>query len=677
MKRFTYFLLLSIIVATMAGCTKEPNDDLSFLATAKNPDKINALFEITQDNTGLVTITPTGEGVTTFDVFYGDGSTTPVKVAAGKSTQRKYAEGVYNVKLVGYNVTGKTTEATKQLTVTFRAPENLEVTATIDPANNYKVNVTAKAQYETFFRVFFGDVQNEVPVSFNEGQTVSKVYAATGSYTLRVVALSGGAATTEYTQTITIVNPILLPLTFESPTINYNFINFGGGTVSVINNPQKNGINTSDKVGRMVKNPPEGWGGSVVTLGEPINFSTNKIFRMKVFSPRVGAKVLLKVENINDGGVFFEKEVASTVANAWEELGFDFSAINTANSYQKLVLIFDLGTPGDGSANYTWLFDDIRLTNSMPGSVTLPLDFESVGLNYNWFNFDGGSATVINNPDASGINTSGKVGRMIKNAGQPWGGSFLTLSEPMNFSNKVFRMKVWSPRVGAKVLLKVENSTNPNQNHERIVETTVANTWEDLVFDYTGIAAGTYDRVVLIFEIGTVGDGSSDFTFYFDDIRLQSTFPVAVPLNFEYPVTYDWFNFDGGNASVVTNPDPRGINTSDKVVRMIKNPGQPWGGSFLTLSQKIDFTRKNFRMKVWSPRVGADVLLKVENSANPNQNFEVRKTTTVANAWQELTFDYSAIPPGTYDRIVVIFDLGTPGDGSSNFTFYFDDLRVN
>lgn len=677
MKRFTYVLLLSIIVATMAGCTKEPNDDLSFLATAKNPDKINALFEITQDNTGLVTITPTGEGVTTFDVFYGDGSTTPVKVAAGKSTQRKYAEGVYNVKLVGYNVTGKTTEATKQLTVTFRAPENLEVTATIDPANNYKVNVTAKAQYETFFRVYFGDVPNEVPVSFNEGQTVSKVYAATGSYTLRVVALSGGAATTEYTQTITIVNPILLPLTFESPTINYNFINFGGGTVDVINNPQKNGINTSDKVGRMVKNPPEGWGGSVVTLGEPINFSTNKIFRMKVFSPRVGAKVLLKVENINDGGVFFEKEVASTVANAWEELGFDFSAINTANSYQKLVLIFDLGTPGDGSANYTWLFDDIRLTNSMPGSVTLPLDFESVGLNYNWFNFDGGNATVINNPDASGINTSGKVGRMIKNAGQPWGGSFLTLSEPMNFANKVFRMKVWSPRVGAKVLLKVENSNNPNQNHERIVETTVANAWEDLVFDYTGIAAGTYDRVVLIFEIGTVGDGSSDFTFYFDDIRLQSTFPIAIPLNFEYPTTYDWFDFDGGNASVVTNPDPRGINTSDKVVRMIKNPGQPWGGSFLTLSQKIDFTRKNFRMKVWSPRVGADVLLKVENSANPNQNFEVRKTTTVANAWQELTFDYTAIPPGNFDRIVVIFDLGTPGDGSSNFTFYFDDLRVN
>ena len=82
---------------------------------------------------------------------------------------------------------------------------------------------------------------------------------------------------------------------------------------------------------------------------------------MKVYSPRAGAKVLLKVENQTNGALNFEKEVLTTTANAWEELSFDYSAINTANSYQKIVLIFDLGTPGDGSANFTWLFDDITL----------------------------------------------------------------------------------------------------------------------------------------------------------------------------------------------------------------------------------------------------------------------------------------------------------------------------
>ena len=79
---------------------------------------------------------------------------------------------------------------------------------------------------------------------------------------------------------------------------------------------------------------------------------------MKVYSPRVGAKVLLKVEGLN--GANYEKEVATTTANAWEQLTFDYTAI-PAGSYTKVVLIFDNGTQGDGSANYTFYFDDITL----------------------------------------------------------------------------------------------------------------------------------------------------------------------------------------------------------------------------------------------------------------------------------------------------------------------------
>ncbi len=674
-----YILSLSILLVTLIGCTKEKFEDVSFVPAGKAPDSLSVLFEITQDNTGLVTITPNGVGPVSYDVFYGHGPATPVKVDAGKNTTHVYPEGVYNVKLVGYAVNGKSTEMTKQLTVAFRAPENLQVTATIDPANNYKVNVSATALYETNFKVFFGENPNETPVTFLEGQTVSYTYAATGTYNVRVVAQSGGAATSQQIVPVTIVDPILLPLTFESPTINYNWFNFDGGNVTVINNPQANGINTSSKVARMVKNAGQPWGGSFLTLSANIDFSANKIFRMKVFSPRVGAKVLLKVENSANGAINFEKEVFTTVANAWEDLVFDYRTINAAQNYNRIVLIFDNGTIGNGSANFTFLFDDIRLVNSLP--LSLPLDFESTSTNYNWFDFDGGNATVVPNPQSNGINTSSRVGRMIKNAGQPWGGSFLTLSQPMDFSvNKVFRMKVFSPRVGAKVLLKVENSANGSINFEKEVTTSIANAWEDLVFDYSGInSANVYDRIVLIFELGTPGDGSANFTFLFDDIRLTNTFPVAIPLNFEYPITYGWFDFDGGNVTVVNNPQSGGINTSAKVARMIKNPGQPWGGSFLTLSEPINFAvSRTFKLKVFSPRVGARVLLKVENSSNPSQNFEREVATSVAGAWQELTFDYSAInTANVYNRVVLIFELGTPGDGSANFTFLFDDLRLH
>lgn len=681
MRYMKNIILLFLLGVAMLGCKKEVYDDTSFVSSANGPDSLSVLFEITQDNSGLVTITPNGRGAVSYDVFYGHGSTTAVKVPAGKNTNHVYPEGVYNVKVVAYAVNGKTKELNQQLTVTFRAPENLQVNVAIDPANNFKVNVSASAQYETNFRVYFGDVPNEVPVSFLEGQTVSRTYTATGTFNVRVVALSGGAATIEKTTPVTIVDPVLLPLTFQSSTINYNWVNFDGGNTTVVNNPNSAGINTTTKVAKMVKGAGQPWGGSLLTLSRNIDFSTNKIFRVKVFSPRAGAKMLLKVENSDNPGINFEKEVVTTVANEWEYVYFDYSTINTAQSYNRLVVIWELGTPGDGSANFTFLMDDFELVNSLPAPpLSLPLTFESATTNYNWFGFDGGDVSIQNNPNAGGINNSAKVAKMVKNAGQPWGGSFLTLSGPINFSaNKIFRMKVYSPRAGAKVLLKVENSSNPGLNFEKETVVSMANNWEDLVFDFTGInTANSYDRIVLIFDLGTPGDGSSNFTFFFDDIRLTNTAPVSIPLNFEYPVSYDWFGFDGGDMAIINNPQSGGINTSAKVARMVKNAGQPWGGSFLTLSEPIPFSlSKTFRMKVYSPRAGAKVLLKVENSSNPGINFEREVTIGAANAWTDLTFDFSAInTANSYDRVVLIFDLGTPGDGSSNFTFLVDDIRL-
>jgi hypothetical protein len=679
-----FFLLLSILV--MAGCEKEKFDDISFVDTITAPAKIAAMYNITQDNSGLVTITPNGEGLAFTLVYFGDATASPANVQAGSNTTHKYAEGTYTLKLRGVGIDGKTVEATQPLTVSFKKPENVEMTANIDASNKFQVNVTAKADFETLFNVYFGDVPNEVPTPLLEGNIASHVYAATGTYTIRVVALSGGAATTQVTKEVTIINPVLLPVTFEDPSQPYPFINFDGGNSTVVDNPFKTGINTTNRTGKMVKSPGQPWGGSVLALGAPIDFSANKIFRMKVYSPRVGAKVLFKVENPTNGAIAFEKEVATTMANAWEDMVFDFSAINTANVYQNIVLIFDLGTQGDGSANFTWHFDDIRLTNSLPSNaVELPLTFESTTVNYNFTNFDGGVTTVIANPQVSGLNTSARTAKMVKNAGQPWGGSFISLDAPINFStNKLFRMKVYSPRVGAKVLLKVENKTNGAINFEKEVLTTVANAWEDLSFDYSAInTANQYQNIVIIFELGTPGDGSANFTFLFDDIRLTNASAgttLNVPLDFETatPNFYVYTDFDGGNATVINNPDKSGINTSNRVTKMEKSGGQPWGGSFLTLAGNIDFSgSKIFKVKVWSPRVGAKFLLKVENKDNTAQNFEKEVASTVANAWETLTFDYSAINTANpYNRIVVICDLGTVGSGGANWTWYFDDITL-
>ncbi|MEI9957366.1 MAG: hypothetical protein WDM90_13980 [Ferruginibacter sp.] len=183
MKVLKYFFSIAFLLVITWSCKKDITDDTSFLATDTAPANLSALFNITQDNTGLVTITPNGESLAYFEIYYGDATTTPVKVLPGKNTQHTYAEGVYNVRVVGHSVTGKIAEATKSLTVSFRAPENLDFTLALDPANNFKVSVTAKALYETFFKVFWGDVANEPGVAFIEGDVVTHTYAAVGTYT--------------------------------------------------------------------------------------------------------------------------------------------------------------------------------------------------------------------------------------------------------------------------------------------------------------------------------------------------------------------------------------------------------------------------------------------------------------------------------------------------------------
>jgi hypothetical protein len=692
MKTLKYILSCLILIATFSGCKKEINDDVSFVQTAATSAKLGAMFTITQDNTGLVTITPNGEGVASFEIAYGHGTAGPVKVLPGGSTSKVYPEGVYDVKITGTNVAGVSTTVTQKLTVTFRAPENLEVTAVIDPANKYKVNVSAKALYETFFQVYFGDVANEVPTNFLEGQTISKTYARTGSYTVRVVALSGGAATTTFTRVITIVDPVVLPVTFESTSINYAWNDFSGGNVTVVANPHNNAGNPSTRVARMVKNAGDPWGGSWIGLGGPIDFSANKVFRMKVFSPRVGAKVLLKVENAGNGNIAFEREVLTTVANAWEDLAFDYRTINTSNEYHNIVVIFDNGTPGDGSANFTFFMDDIRLTDAMPNSrIDLPVTFDVPGVNYTVTDF--GNNQTVDAVDPT--NPNNKVKKTTKvNGAETWAGTTIGTNTgfataiPLTAAASQMSVRVYSPAAGIRVLLKVEDHTNGQRSVETFATTTTSGEWETLIFDFNNNAPGTpafnpnttYTMASIFFDFGNAGNGK---VFYWDDVRkLATNFveTVSLPLTFESSsLTYTFNDFDGGVATVINNPQSGGSNTSAKVGRMVKNGGQIWGGSWIGLAAPIDFsTKKTFRVKVFSPRVGAKLLLKVENQNNGGISFEKEATTTVAGAWETLTFDYSAInTSNTYQKIVLIFDLGTVGDGSANFTFLFDDITLN
>ncbi|HEX8270839.1 MAG TPA: PKD domain-containing protein [Flavobacterium sp.] len=516
MKNIKYLLSL-FLLTTMLGCSEDDKVD-GILDGVEAPRNISALMTITQDNTGMVTIRPDSEGATSYEIQFGDGSESET-IAPGEVATHAYAEGTYNVTIVATGLTGLQTTYSQPLTVSFVAPQNLTVDITPQPGNPFMINVSAEADLATYFQVWLGEDPSETPVQFNEGQTVSHTYTATGTYEVRVVAYSGGAATTEYTEMVTIFDPLLLPVDFESATLNYAFGDFGGAFTSVVNNPEPDAVNPSPKVAKLTKTAgAEVWAGVTLLLDEPINFTGMPIITIRSYSPVAGATILFKLENATNAGVFVERTAVTTVANQWETLTFDLTGVNNGNNYQRLVMFYDFGNNGTGAEYY---FDDIE-QSAGGAQLELPLTFENSALTYSFGNFGGANATVVNNPHATGINTSSKVGQLIKNAGsEVWAGTAITLDSPIDFSVlKKVKVKVWSPQAGIVVLLKLENSSNTTINTELPATTTVANGWEELTYDFTGINnSNNYQNVVLFFDFGVNGTGA---TYYFDDIRLSN-----------------------------------------------------------------------------------------------------------------------------------------------------------
>jgi hypothetical protein len=136
---------------------------------------------------------------------------------------------------------------------------------------------------------------------------------------------------------------------------------------------------------------------------------------------------------------------------------------------------------------------------------------------------------------------------MVKNGGQPWGGAYFSMSKPidMNVSTS-FSMKVWAPSAATKVLFKFENPANAGQNFEKEVIIGVEKAWTTVNFDMSEAnTTFAFQNVVVIFDLGKVGDGSDAFTYYFDDVDNKivtsaesdvfAAIPTEISLNQNYP----------------------------------------------------------------------------------------------------------------------------------------------
>lgn len=370
MKKLTFIYGFALLLLMGVGsCTVKDgiDKDLSFLSTAGSSN-IDKAFNISNDNSGKVLVTPTGEGATSFLINFGQGtgSSSTATVAPGGTAVHYYPEGSYTVTITATDITGKTSTATYPLQLTYRAPENLAVTTN---QNVHHLEVSAKADYAASFMVYFGDASNEQGTPLAKGATVSHDYATSGNYNLRVVALSGGAATSEKVTPVKITDPFQLPIDFENEFVTYFFGTFGGGQqFATVDNPDPSGLNTSAKVGKFTRGF-EAWSGTYSPLNAPIDFSTRKVIKVLVYNPdpaQIGMKLNVELESAVGGnpanGVAVLK-MPVTTSGAWEELVFDYSniaGIPADAKFNQLVLRFNDAADGAGPVIYV---DNFRLTN--------------------------------------------------------------------------------------------------------------------------------------------------------------------------------------------------------------------------------------------------------------------------------------------------------------------------
>ncbi|MEJ2604992.1 MAG: hypothetical protein P8172_17255, partial [Gammaproteobacteria bacterium] len=367
----------------------------------------------------------------------------------------------------------------------------------------------------------------------------------------------------------------------------------------------------------------------------------------------------------------------TTVANEWETLTFDFSTvgINLAETYVRAIIFFDFGQIGDGA---TYLWDDVAFgaDASVPEKV-LPVTFDDPDAEYVFGDFGNAFTGLAADP----TNPNNTVASTVKSEGaETFAGTVIPdgngFASPIPFAegDTTINVRVYSPAAGIPVLFKVETE-DPNIFAEVTVNTTVADEWETLSFD---LATGgldvsqTYVQAIIFFDFGQVGDGS---TYLWDDVTL-GPLTVKLPVTFDDPnVAYTLFDFGNAFTDLIVDPTDAG-NTVASTLK--SNGAETFAGTVVAgFGSPLPFQagQTSMSVRVYSPAAGIPVLFKVE-AADPNIFAEVTASTTVANAWETMTFDLAdggLDVSQAYIQAIIFFDFGQVGNGA---TYLWDDVAI-
>jgi hypothetical protein len=683
MKRLKKIITPLLLILLILNC--EDSRDLQFLEEAALPTDISAAYNITQDNTGLVTITPSASNASSFDLFLGDGTEDPVSLLPGESVDNIYAEGSYEVRIVAYNINGESAEATQQLVVSFQAPSNLVVVLENDANISKQVNVTVTADFATIYDFYTGDPATPDPITANIGETVSYLYPDAGIYSIRVVAKGAAIETTEYTEEFE-VTAILAPLdtaptpparnasdvvsifsdAYDDVTLNelptdWSVTGFQATTVDTDNVWQ---LTACDFLG-MVTNYTNG-----------VDLSQMEMMHIDYWVPQGQTNELfVKIVNTVDGGEDIES-LGTTVDGSWQSIDIDmtgFDGGNLANKEKITQLLID----SDGISPVIYI-DNFYFWRS-PSGASPPILFDDFEGNTNITNWTGdaaGADIAFANPFNNADNLSETV-LEYTDTGGTFANIQFTADSKFDLSNgqSVFSIKIYVPSSSItgsqpnQVSLKLQNSDlggNSWQTQTEVVKPIVLDEWQTITFDFVndnwmnlnfnGPDPDPVDRTDLdkvVIQVNSENN-SDQVTAYIDDFYYGFAqvpeLPPFVRDGFEGQGTItNWTGDAAGADTAFPNPFVDAGNNSPTVLEYTDT-----GGTFanvqFTVDQKFNMMDKNkFSIKIYVPSSSItgsqpnQVSLKLQNSDLGGNSWQTQTEVVkpiVLDQWQIITFDF-------------------------------------
>src|SRR5690606_20765613 len=161
-----------------------------------------------------------------------------------------------------------------------------------------------------------------------------------------------------------------------------------------------------------------------------------------------------------------------------------------------------------------------------------PLTFESPTMDYFFGTFGNVAFSKVDNPKASGINTSAKVGKYEKPTGaETWSGTYSPLNIPINFAHgKKIKVMIYNPvpaNIGKQLNIELEWAVGTSAANPwgAVVKKAITKSgeWEELEFDFSTNAAipatARFTQLVLRFNDSAMGAGE---TIYVDNFRITN-----------------------------------------------------------------------------------------------------------------------------------------------------------